>query len=307
MSDSNNASIRLPSTSSSDSVWSFTKLKALFSLTKPRLSTLVVLTAAAGYALFPNHYSNLELIILVIGTYMVVGAANVINCYFERDVDAFMERTKNRPLVTGLLTPIQALVFGLFLAVVGSLILLVSANALTAFLGLLGFVLYVGVYTPMKRMSTWSLVAGAVPGALPPMMGWTAQTNSLDSTAWLLFLILLFWQLPHFVAIALFRYKEYEAAGLKTLPGLYGEQTARWHMIGYSIFLVLITFLPTIFKQAGWIYFSGALFVGLGFCYISILSLKKTNFSWARVVFIGSLIYLPLVLGTWVIDSFVMR
>ena len=279
-------------------------LNDYLSLTKPRLTRLVLLSAACGAALAPGHLNWFQWLITLFGTAGVVAAANTLNCYLERDVDAYMERTRDRPLVQGRLEPQAALNFGLTLAIISSVALGLATNWLTAFLGLMGFVLYVSVYTPLKRRSMTALFAGAIPGAIPPVMGWTAASNSIDAGAWILFGVLFFWQLPHFIAISLFRLNEYNAAGLKTVPGTLGEESARTHMLIYSAFLVFVSLMPVPLKLAGPLYAYTALFSGLffaGLCVASYFKFKGLN--WSRIVFWGSLAYLPLVLGIWVFDS----
>ena len=283
-------------------------LKDLLSLTKPRLTSLVVLSAAAGLAITPQEVGTSTFLWIIFGIFLVVAAANTVNCYLESDVDALMSRTRNRPLVRGSLKPSTALIFGMSLAALSFVVLLWKSNLITAVLGLLGFALYVAFYTPMKRRSMLALFAGAIPGAIPPMMGWTAATNQINTTACLLFGILFFWQVPHFIAISLFREKEYTNAGLKTFPGTLGLRSAQTHMILYSAFLIFITFLPFPLGLAGVYYLSTALILGLlftGLCVASFFALKPLN--WSRIIFFGSLAYLPLVLGMWVLDHWLTR
>lgn len=284
------------------------RAQAFLSLIKPRLTLLVVLTAACGLFLAPASLGALKTIGVLLGTFFVVGAANALNCYLEKDVDAKMDRTRTRPLVTGELSARTALIFGWALAIFACALLYVSSNLLTAALGFLGFLLYIAVYTPMKRYSMLALFAGAVPGAIPPMMGWTALTNSIDLTAWLLFGILFFWQLPHFIAISLFRVSEYSNAGLKTFPGTLGREGAQTHMILYSAFLVLVTFLPFPLGLAGIYYLAAAFVLGIAFAALCVASFfRLQDLNWSRVIFFGSLAYLPFVLGMWVVDQWLMR
>ena len=287
-----------------------TLIKDLLSLTKPRLSSMVVITAGCGLLLAQStqvndpHSTPFTLwqgFLTILGTTLVVGAANAINCLMESDVDARMKRTENRPLVQGRLSPGTALGFGLSLFSLSILLLLVGSNMLTALLGALGFLTYVGIYTPLKRRSLIALFAGAVPGAIPPMMGWTAVTGRVEMGAWILFGILFFWQLPHFIAISIYRQAEYENAGLKTMPGSWGINAASQHMLVYSALLVGVSLLPYPMGLAGESYFVTTLALGILFTGLSLAGiLKIKDLNWSRAVFFGSLAYLPLVLGAWV-------
>ena len=277
------------------------KVEHYLSLTKPRLSSLVLLTTAVGYAIAPGSLPLLSLICVLLGTSLIVASANAFNCYLERDTDQFMERTRNRPLVTRALHTTPALIFAWSLLFISLALLYFFSNPMTTYLGVLGFVFYVCLYTPMKRSSSWALAVGAIPGAIPPVMGWTAVSNSIDLPALVLFAILFVWQLPHFISIALFRYQDYKNAGMKTLPVVVGERLAQWHMICYSAFLVIISFAPFFFGFTGELYFAVVCALGLGFCTLCLISFFK-RLQWARTVFVASLLYLPLVLGTWVLD-----
>lgn len=266
------------------------------------------MSAACGLFLAPGSLGATRTFLCLFGFYLVVAAANTINCFMERDVDALMTRTKTRPLVVGTLPPWTAIAFGLAQIGLGTYLLWTLANPLTAGLGFLGFILYIAVYTPMKRSSMMALFAGAIPGAIPPLMGWTAQTGTFHTVAWILFGILFFWQLPHFIAISLFREKEYTNAGLKTFPGSLGEHRAKQHMLAYTGFLLIVTFLPFPLGFAGLYYFATALLLGLLFswlCFASFFKHKPLN--WSRIIFFGSLAYLPLVLGMWVLDQILTR
>jgi protoheme IX farnesyltransferase len=287
------------------------------SLAKPRLSGMVVITAACGLLLARSTEQGVQEalahgvsstllrdLMSLIGTSLIVAAANTINCVLEKDTDAFMERTRNRPLVQGRIAPLTALLVGVGLAVLATALLWSAANPLTAALGLVGFFSYVAVYTPLKRHSMTALFAGAIPGAIPPMMGWTTVTNHMGLGAWVLFGILFFWQLPHFIAISIFRQSEYDSAGLKTVPGTMGVDAAGRHMLIYSALLVGVSLLPCAFDLAGQGYFLAASSIGLLFTGLSLAGILKIgDLNWSRLVFFGSLAYLPLVLGTWVVEQ----
>lgn len=280
-----------------------TMFRDLMSLTKPRLSFLVILTAACGMAVAPGEKHWLNILAALVGTSLIVGSANALNCFLERDLDGYMARTKDRPLVTGRLSSTAAITFGagLFAAALG--LLHYSTNPLTVFLGILAFALYLGVYTPLKRHSMLALFAGAVPGAIPPMMGWTAVTGKAELGAWILFAILFFWQLPHFIAISLFREREYARAGLKTLPGTLGSMPAKQQMLLYASVLMVISLLPYPLGLAGFGYFMTTLLAGLLFVSSALAGLLNVrDLNWSRIVFFGSLAYLPAVLVAWVLS-----
>jgi protoheme IX farnesyltransferase len=279
-----------------------TFVKNYLELTKPSLTRLVVLTALCGAAVAPGKFSWLQWLYLILGSWGIVASANAINCYLERDVDALMERTKLRPLVIGTIGANPSLAVSLILATL-AIALLYQLNLLTAVLGLLGFVLYVAVYTPLKRITMGALFMGAIPGAIPPMMGWTAASGKLDVGAWVLFAILFFWQLPHFIAISLNRLSEYDLAGLKTLPGEMGQELAFKHLLIYTVLLILTSLLPYPLGLAGQAYLSAVILIGICFLALCVVGFFKIlNFNWNRFAFFGSLVYLPVVLGLWVFD-----
>lgn len=272
---------------------------------KVRLSTLVLLTSACGAAVAPanDSFGFYSWMALLLGTLGIVGAANALNCYLERDVDALMERTADRPLVTGELSPARALFFAITLATL-SLFILQQLNTKTMLLGFLGFLSYVAIYTPMKRKSMGALFTGAIPGAIPPLMGWTAVRNDIELGAWILFGILFFWQLPHFIAISLFRQKEYDLAGLKTVPGTLGAHNAMLQMLFWTGVLGIVSVLPAFLGLASPLYFGGAAVLSLAFLVPCLMGLREGQSShWVRTAFFGSLAYLPIVLGMWVLDQ----
>lgn len=266
----------------------------LLSLTKPGLSSLVIATAAGGMWLAKGpELSAGRIALTLIATAGTVGAANALNCYLERDSDRFMARTRNRPLPAGRMEPLVALFFGLSLAAFSIPTLALSANLLTAFLGLLAFLSYVGVYTPLKRRSPHAMLVGAIPGAIPPLMGWTAATGRIDTVGWVLFGILFFWQLPHFIAIAMFRKPEYAAAGLKSVPLASGDGVARWQMLAYTVALLPLTVVLYPLGVAGAFYLAVAVALGAVFLWMTARGVwRKEGKVWARKVFLFSLVYL---------------
>lgn len=283
------------------------RFRAYLELGKPRLSQLVVLTALCGAAVAPGDFSFFAWCCLGFGTAAIVMAANTLNSYLERDVDALMERTKLRPLVTGKVSPPEALMVGLGLLGL-AIVLLYQLNPSTLWLGILGLVSYVAFYTPLKRFSSTALLVGAIPGAIPPMMGWIAKTNSFEWGAWILFGILFFWQLPHFLAISLNRAHEYSNAGLKTVPNSVGLEWTKGQMLVSSVLLLIISWLPFSAGLAGTLYLMVAMSLGLSFCILCVTSiLRGLDLNWSRLIFFATLVYLPLVLGVWVLDQWLIN
>lgn len=264
-------------------------------LTKPRLSGLVLFTAAPGMWLAGNSVDWKTLLCAMLGTAGTVGAANTINCVIERDSDRFMARTAKRPLPMQRLSVTQALVFSVVLAC-GSLPLLwLGVNRVTGLLGLLALLSYAFVYTPMKSRTRWAMQVGAIPGALPPLMGWTAATGRIETPGLVLFAILFFWQLPHFIAIALFRKDEYRAAGLTSLPLEKGDAVARRHAVGYVAVLLPVSVLPFFVGVAGWVYLATAVVLGAWFAAVAVRGWRRElGVDWARALFKTSLVYLTL-------------
>ncbi|MDP3237402.1 MAG: heme o synthase [Myxococcales bacterium] len=263
------------------------------SLVKPRLSGLVLFTTAGGMWLSRASLPWWQWVVAMVGTAGTVGAANAFNCYLERDSDRFMARTAVRPLPQGRMEPVVALVFAGVLAVVSLPVLFLGVNVLTGALGLLALLSYVLVYTPMKSRTHWAMIVGGVPGALPPLMGWTAATGRVEVPGLVLFAILFFWQLPHFIAIALFRKAEYRAAGLTSLPLEKGDDVARLHAVLYMIGLLPVSVLPFVVGVAGWLYLGAALVLGGMFAWVAVDGWRrKLDAVWARKLFGVSLLYL---------------
>lgn len=268
-------------------------LRDLLSLTKPRLSGLVLFTTAGGMWLAHTPLTWWQWALAMLGTAGTVGAANAFNCYLERESDRHMARTAVRPLPQQRMEPVSALVFAGLLAVAALPVLFLAVNTLTGVLGLVALLTYVLVYTPMKSRTHWAMVVGAIPGALPPLMGWTAATGKVEVPGLVLFGILFFWQLPHFIAIALFRKAEYRAAGLTSLPLEKGDDVARLHAVLYAAALVPVSLLPFVVGVAGWLYLAAAVVLGLGFLFVAVDGWrKKAGDAWARKLFGVSLAYL---------------
>ena len=270
-------------------------LRDLFALGKPRLSLLVLFTTGGGIWLASRAGPSLGALWTLAATALLVAAANALNSYIERDIDGRMHRTRNRPLPAGRLEPRVALVAGSLAAAVALPALAWLANPLTALLGAAAFVLYVFIYTPMKRHTPMALVIGAIPGAMPALMGWTAVTGKAGGGGLVFFAILFFWQLPHFLAVAAYLQHDYARGGLKVFPLIYGERATRIAATLTVVALLPVTFLPMAMDLAGWPYavaaaLLGALFLGWALRGHS----PKARAGWARGLFLASLGYLTL-------------
>jgi protoheme IX farnesyltransferase len=274
------------------------RLSAYLALTKPRIGVMVLVTVATGFFLGArgaSHPSTLGLTLL--GTGLVAGGASAWNQFLERARDRRMRRTASRPLPSGRIAPIEAAVFGSVLTVAGLAILALGVNLLSAETALTTFILYVVVYTPLKPWTTLNTAIGAVPGALPPVIGWAAGTGQLGVEAWALFLIVFLWQFPHFLAIAWIYRDDYARAGYKMLPtvdprgAITGRQAA-----GYALALVPAGLLPAVVGLAGPFYFAGALVLGMAYLYSSVKFWSQVNDLTARHLLRASFVYLPAIL-----------
>ena len=280
------------------------RLADFWEMTKPGITLMVVLTAGLGFLLAEQgSFQFLLLLHTLIGTGLVSAGGSVLNHVLERDTDALMERTANRPLPTGRMNPDVALSFGVLLSVVGLVELALAVNLLTALLGAVAIAGYVFVYTPLKRVSSLATVIGAVPGAIPPMMGWSAVRNELDPAAWVLFGILFFWQLPHFLAIAWLCREDYARGGFPMLPVLdpEGTRTGRQAIL-YGAALVPVSLLPSLLGLMGTIYFVGALAFGLAYLGFSFAFAQARSNPGARRLMLASLLYFPALLLIMLLD-----
>jgi protoheme IX farnesyltransferase len=271
-------------------------VSAYISLTKPRILVMVLVMTAAGFYLGAKGVFSFNLLLTTLfGTALSSGGAAVLNNYIERDCDLKMHRTKRRALPAGLVTPSEALAFGLTLVLFGVALLAWQVNLLTGFLSLLTVFLYVLVYTPLKRITWWNTVIGAIPGALPPMGGWTAATGNLDLGAWILFFILFIWQHPHFYAIAWMYKEDYERGGFKMLPVVAPDGRSTFlQVIWFSLILIPASLLPTLFGIAGAFYAWGVAVSGLVMFALGVNLWRTRSVSDARVLLKASVVYLPL-------------
>ena len=275
----------------------------LLELTKPRITFLVVVTAAVGYALGAPVFHGAAFLAVLAGTALVAGGASALNQYAEREVDGRMLRTRHRPLPAGRLAPAEALAFGLGTAAAGLVLLGVAANLLSMLLGAAALTSYVLAYTPLKRVTSLCTVVGAVPGAIPPLMGWAAARGSLDRTAWALFAILFLWQLPHFLALAWMYREDYARGGFPMLAvsDTDGASTGRQALL-YGAALLPVTLAAGLFAGAGRVFLFGGLACGLAFLAGAALFARRREVAWARRLFLASVLYLPTVLGLMVFD-----
>lgn len=275
-----------------------TRVVDLIALVKPRIMVMALVTAAGAMSLAPGATDVGVLIRLLAGTALIVGAANTLNMWLERDLDCLMARTRDRPLPRGRLAAITAFRFG---AIQGALSipLLASVNLLTAALGLLALILYVGVYTPMKQHSYLAVWVGAVPGAMPALMGWTAAVGRVELGGLAVFAVLFFWQIPHFYAISLYRQRDYDAAGLKTLPSTHGAAAARRAICFYLIVQVAASFAVVPLDLVGPAYVVVAALLG-GLVLVQGLRGDGST-RWARGVFVVSIVYLPILFAVMVL------
>ena len=273
-------------------------------LTKPRITFLVLVTTAVGYALgVGSAFQASVFFALLVGTALVSGGASALNQWAERDADARMDRTRSRPLPAGRLAPADAFAFGIAIAVVGLVLLASAVNVLTAVLAAASLTSYVLAYTPLKRVTPLCTLVGAVPGAIPPMMGFAAATGTLGRQAWALFAVLFLWQLPHFLSIAWIYRDDYARGGFPMLPVTdpAGDSTAR-QSVAYAAALVPVTLLAGAFAGAGPIYLGSAVALGALFVGCAVVFAFRRTLQSARWLFLVSVLYLPAVLGLMVLD-----
>ncbi|MBA3631480.1 MAG: protoheme IX farnesyltransferase [Acidobacteria bacterium] len=273
------------------------KLAAYLELTKPRIAFLLVLTSAAGFYLGSDKsFHGVLFINAMVGITLLAFGVATLNQVWERKTDALMERTAKRPLVIGSITANEALFFGVSQCAVAEIYLTFLVNPLTAILGLIVIVGYVLLYTPLKTRTSASTAIGALPGALPPLMGWTAASNEITLGAWVLFAMLFLWQFPHFLAIAWMYREQYAKAGILMLPVVEpeGKITAKQIVI-FTVLLLPISVAPFFIGLAGWIYLIGASLLGIWFLSASINAARAKTNEKARKLLLVSVIYLPLI------------
>jgi heme o synthase len=274
-------------------------------LVKARLTTLVLLTTLVGFYVGWRGPMNFALMLNTLAaTALVAAGAAALNQLLEREYDAKMRRTQNRPLPAGRLQPTTAMLFGGVCAVTGLVYLALAVNLLTCVIGAVTLVSYLFIYTPLKRVTWLNTAVGAVPGALPPLMGWTAARGELSGEGWALFAIVAFWQIPHFMAIAWMYRDEYARAGFKMLPVIDpdGQRTGQ-QAVSHTLALLIVSLCPFAFKVAGPIYLAGAFILGVMFLSCAIRFSRQLTPARARLLFLASILYLPLLLVMMVLDK----
>lgn len=274
-------------------------------LTKPRVAVLVLFTVASGALLAAAGSPDwITLCHTIFGTALVAGGASALNQFLERESDGLMWRTENRPLPGGRLLPVEVLFFGMALGVGGVVYLVLVRQPLAAVVAAITFLSYVFVYTPLKRITTLNTLIGAVPGALPPVIGWVAVRRSFDLEIGSLFLVLFLWQIPHFLAIAWIYREDYGRAGLCMLSVVDrdGGMSAR-QMVGYCLALVPASLMPLLLGRAGVLYLGGAVVLGVGFLGFALAFWRVRSLARARGVLRASLVYLPALLALLLIDG----
>ena len=272
-------------------------------LTKARITALVLVTAAAGYVLGAPKVDFQVLAGLLVGVGLASGGAAALNQVYERDADARMTRTASRPVPAGRISPTRGLAAGLLLSAGGVGWLVIGINALSGFLALLTIVLYIAVYTPLKPRTSLNTLVGAVPGAIPPVIGWTAATGSIGLGGWALFSILFLWQLPHFLAIAWLFRDDYARGGFPMLPVVdpAGGSTGRQATL-YALALIPVSLTPTLLGLTGGVYFFGALVLGVAFLACGLGMAMDRGRNGARRLLLASVTYLPILLALLVLD-----
>ena len=271
---------------------------------KLRLSSLVLFSAFAGYVLAADTIIWAQLGFLMLGGFLVTASSNGFNQVIEKDLDKLMERTKDRPVATGRMSVMEGIMVAFIAGSIGLFILFYFLNPLTGFLGLLALVLYVGVYTPLKRISSVAVFVGAIPGALPPMLGWVAATGTFGMEAGLLFAVQFFWQFPHFWAIAWKCDEDYRKAGFHLLPSREGKgASSAFQIMIYALVLIPISLTPLMFNISGYMAAGVALVAGIWFLSATVkLFRSRSDKDATRVMFI-SFAYLPIVFIAFIIDK----
>ena len=280
-----------------------------FELTKPRVVALIVFTAIIGMFLAVPGWPPLqESVFGFLGIWLAAASAAAINHLIDQRIDRLMARTSNRPLPTGALTPLQVLIFAIVLGTLSMTTLIVLVNTLTAVLTFASLIGYAIIYTAfLKRATSQNIVIGGAAGAAPPLLGWVAVTGHVHPYALLLFLIIFIWTPPHFWALAIFRVEDYSRAQVPMLPVTHGVTYTRWHVLAYTILLLIVTILPYLTGMSGVFYLGGALMLGAGFLYYAIRLLNPPDDFFAMKVFNYSIIYLMALFAFLLIDHYLAR
>lgn len=274
-------------------------------LVKARLTLLVLLTTLVGFYMgWTGTMNYLLMFHALLGTALVASGAAALNQFLEREYDARMRRTASRPLPSGRLQPVTVMLFGGVCSLIGTIYLALLVNPLTSVIGGVSLVCYLFIYTPLKRVTWLNTAVGAIPGALPPWMGWVAARGDIGGGGWCLFAILAFWQLPHFFAIAWMYRDEYSRVGFKMLPCLDPDGTRTGQQaVSHTLGLLPVSLCPFLFQLAGPIYLTGALLLGAGYLACAIQFARRLDLQSARRLFFASIIYLPFLLVLMVVDK----
>lgn len=274
-------------------------------LTKPGITISNLMTAFAGLWLASEGSLNLKLAVLtLLGTAFVIASGAALNNYYDRELDLKMKRTKNRGLAAGRIHPRNALAIGIALLIAGLVVLAVFANPLAAVWGLIGHIFYVLIYTPLKRVTTLNTVIGGISGAVPPVIGWVAVTNSMDMGAWILFLILFLWQPPHFLALAMLKVEDYRAGSIPMLPVVKGFAETKRQMFLWAATLVPASLLLFFHGNVGYLYLGTAIVLGIIYLVLLFQGFNtKDDLAWAKKLFGYSLIYLTTLSVMMIISS----
>lgn len=292
-----------------EAIAAYDKPWAYVVLTKPDVTFLVVITTVAGFYLGstgPMEWARL--MNTLCGTLLVAGGTAALNQYVERHMDSVMRRTASRPLPLGILQPKEVLLFGVATIIAGTIWLALAVNALAASIALVTSVSYLGAYTPLKTRTTLATAVGAIPGALPPLIGWAAASGSLSAGAWILFAILFFWQFPHFMAIAWIYREDYARAGIQMLPVVdkKGDATFR-QIITTSAILVWVSALPSVVGMAGITYFFGALALGMILLQVGLWANRSRTNLRAKWLMHATVAHIPILLAWLVLDRLITR
>lgn len=278
-------------------------MNPFLALTKPRITVMAVFVAAGAALLAPGAREPWTLAVSLLAIGLLVGAANALNQFIEREGDALMERTRNRPLPAGQLEPRAAVILGVVLSAIALPLLFLAVNALTGLLAVIALVNYVGLYTPLKRRTSWALQVGAISGAMPVLMGWTTVTGRLDLSGLLLFALFVLWQLPHFIAITLFRGDEYERAGVRLVVNEKGEAIAKRQCLAYATALLPLSLALVAWGDAGWLFAAVAVVTNAAFIAYGVKGLSMpTGAPWAYRFFLASLVWPFAILGGLFVD-----
>jgi heme o synthase len=280
-------------------------LRDYLDLTKPRITWLILMSTGIGY-FFGMRGSSLDWALLlhtILGTALMASGTAALNQWYEREADRKMRRTMQRPLPAGKMSAARALWFGAALSAAGFIELWLGANLLAALFGLFTLVSYLFLYTPLKQRTWWSTTVGAIPGAMPPVIGYAASGGTLTLESWVLFAILFLWQFPHFYAIAWMYREDYERAGIRMLPVVEpdGRSTARQIVLFGSI-LIPVSLVPAMLGMSGTIYLAGAAVLGLAFLAAGVRLANDRTLAHARGVLLSSVLYLPLIYGLMLLD-----